>query len=73
MKKLPVASQLNNYWYGVLMDVYAAHNSSMGLSERDKYSAAYIVKVELNEQKNCLEVHYESGDWWHYTPSGSWY
>lgn len=72
-KKLPVAEHLNDDEYKILLETYAKHNASMGLSEREKYSFSHIVKVERNTEENCLNVHYDNGDWWHYTPNGKWY
>lgn len=73
MSRLPAAEHLNDKEYRTLMRTYANHNSSMGLSERVKYSASDIVKVEVNKQENCLNVHYNNGDWWKYTHDGRWY
>ena len=72
-KKLPVAKHLNDREYHLLMTVYANHNRSMGLEERKKYMLSHIVKVVRNVKEKCLEVHYESGDWWRYSVDGSWY
>jgi len=72
-KKLPVAAHLNDKEYSLLMNVYANHNRSMGLEERKKYTLSHIVKVARNVKEKCLEVHYENGDWWHYSVNGSWY
>ena len=72
-KKIPVAAHLNDFEYKVLMKVYAKHNGSMGLKERVKYSLSNIVKVERNTEENCLNVHYENGEWWHYCSNGTWY
>ena len=71
MKKLPVAAHLTDSEYKILLETYAAHNSSMDFNLRDKYSASKIVKVERGN--GCLHVHYEDGEWWHYTPDGTWY
>lgn len=71
--KLPVAEHLTDEEYKILLDVYSKHNRSMGLKERENYSLSHIVKVERNTEENCLNVYYEDGSWWHYTPSGEWY
>ena len=71
MKKLPVAAHLTDSEYKMLLETYAAHNSSMNLALRDKYSASKIVKVERGN--DCLHVQYEDGKRWHYTPDGTWY
>jgi hypothetical protein len=73
MKKIPVAKHLTDEEYLILQQVYADHNSSMALKEREKYNAAYIVKIERAPEKKALKVFYENGDWWHYTFSGKWY
>lgn len=70
-KKLPVAAHLTDKEYYYLLETYAAHNSSMGMSEREKYNIAHIVKVERGD--HCLHVYYDNGDWWHYTPNRKWY
>lgn len=71
MKKLPVAEHLTDAEYRTLLQTYANHNSSMGFEQRAKYTLSHIVKVERGQ--GCLHVHYEDGDWWHYTANGQWY
>lgn len=72
-EKLEVAKHLSDGEYKILLETYAKHNSSMGLEERKKYTLSHIVKVERNIEENCLNVHYEDGEWWHYTPARTWY
>lgn len=72
-KRLPVAEHLTDQEYKVFLETYANHNSSMGLNERKKYSLSHVVKIERNIAENCLNVHYENGNWWHYTPNKTWY
>lgn len=72
-KRLPVAKHLNDQEYKILLETYAAHNSSMSLNKRKNYTLSHIVKVEKNINENCLNVYYENGDWWHYTPNKQWY
>jgi len=72
-EKIAVASHLTDSEYHLFLKTYALHNSSMGLEERKDYTLSHIVKVERNKKENCFNVHYENGDWWHYTPSGKWY
>ena len=72
MKKLPVATHLTDEEYKQLLETYAAHNRSMKMSERVKYSAVNIVKVERGEN-GILHVHYDDGKWWHYTSERTWY
>ncbi|MBM7581083.1 hypothetical protein [Jeotgalibacillus terrae] len=71
--KLPVLKQLTDNEYRVLKKAHAKHNGSLGAAEREKYSLNNIVKVEFNKADNCLNVHYDDGNWWHYCPNGSWY
>ena len=73
MSKLPVAKHLNDDEYKLFLDVYQKHNRGMGLEKRKDYTLSHIVKVERNLEEKCLNVHYENGDWWHYTPKGEWY
>ncbi|APC50372.1 hypothetical protein BME96_19000 (plasmid) [Virgibacillus halodenitrificans] len=72
-RKAKVAEHLTDEEYRLLLRVYADHNSSMGLERRKNYSLSHIVKVERNIKENCLHVHYENGDWWHYCVDGTWY
>ena len=72
-KRPPVANHLTDEQYRCLMRTYANHNSSMGFEQRVKYTFSHIVKVEVNKREGCLDVHYEDGEWWHYTPQGTWY
>ena len=71
-KRLPVAEYLTDEEYIQLMETYAEHNRSLWLEQRDKYSASNIVKIERGENGN-LHVYYADGEWWHYTPSRTWY
>lgn len=71
-KRLPVAEHLSDFEYKVLMQTYARHNSAMGLSERSKYTLSHIVKVDRNLEDNCLNVHYDSGEWWKYYSDYTW-
>lgn len=72
-KKLDVAKHLSDAEYKLLLETYARHNSMMGLEARKKYTLSHIIKVERNASENCLNVYYENGDWWHYTPQKTWY
>lgn len=73
MRKILVAKHLTDDEYKLLLRVYAKHNSSMGLKERETHSLSHIVKVVRNTKEKCLNVHYSNGDWWHYTTAGNWY
>ena len=70
MNKIKPASHLNDQEYQKLMQIYADHNRSMGLNERNNYAASNIVKVERKEQ--CFEVHYDNGEWFKYYDNGTW-
>lgn len=72
-KKLHVAAHLSDGEYKLLMQVYANHNRSMGLERRKQHSLSDIVKVVRNIKEKCLEVHYQNGNWWHYSTDGTWY
>ena len=71
-KKISVAAHLNDADYKMLLETYADHNRSMAMERRGNFTLSHIVKVEKNEKTNCLDVHYESGDWWHYKDH-QWY
>lgn len=71
-KRLPVAKHLTEEEYVQLLETYAAHNRSMGLQMKDKYSVGNIVKVKRDKKGN-LHVHYADGEWWHYTAQRTWY
>lgn len=72
-KKLPVASHLSDLEYKLLLQVYADHNSSMGLIERTDHTLSDIVKVTSDLKKKALKVYYRNGNWWHYSINGTWY
>jgi len=72
MGKFPAAKHLSDGEYRLLLTVYADHNSSMGLEERKNYTLSDIVKVKRNPEENCLDVHYQNGEWWHYYGNGTW-
>lgn len=71
-QKLPVAKHLSDQEYHVLLTTYAKHNACMGLKYKEKYSLSHIVKVERNVKDDCLNVHYDNGDWWKYYSDGTW-
>lgn len=73
MGKIRVAEHLNAEEYNIFLETYANHNASMGLEERKNYTLSHVVNVERNTKENCLNVHYENGDWWHYTVDRTWY
>lgn len=73
MRKIPVAAHLNDEEYKMFLEVYASHNSSMGLKEREKYSLSHVVKVERTMEENCLIVRFDDGEWWHYCGDETWY
>lgn len=72
MKKIPVAEHLTDKEYQLLLQVYANHNSSMGMEKRKNYTLSHIVKVARNSKDNCLEVYYKSGEFWKYYGNGTW-
>lgn len=73
MKKIRVAENLTDNEYALFLQVYARHNSAMGLEKRKDYTLSDIVKVEWNEEEDCLHVYYKDGEWWHYCKDGTWY
>lgn len=73
MRKITIANHLNDVEYKLLLTVYANHNRSMGMEKRKNFTLSDIVKVERNIEEKCLNVHYKSGDWWHYSTNGTWY
>lgn len=72
-KRPHYAKHLTDEEFRILAETYAKHNASMGREQRKNYTLSHIVKVERNIEENCLNVYYENGDWWHYTPNRTWY
>ncbi|WP_041123077.1 hypothetical protein [Jeotgalibacillus alimentarius] len=72
-RKITAAKHLTDDQYRVLEAVHAKRTRSMGEAERLMYSANNIVKVKFNKKENCLHVHFDDGNWWHYCPDGTWY
>lgn len=68
-----VTKHLSNDEYGLFLLVYSKHLQAMGERTREKYSVDKIERIERNLEKQCLEVHFVNGDWWHYTVDGAWY
>lgn len=68
-KKLPVAANLDNVEYNILLQVYAHHNSSMTVAERENYSLSHIEKAEKVKDGVVL-VSYNDGRIWYYTING---
>ncbi|KGR88385.1 hypothetical protein [Lysinibacillus odysseyi] len=71
-KRFPAAKHLTTEEYVQLMETYAAHNRSMGLQMRDKYSVGNIVKIRRGRNRDLL-VYYADGECWHYTRELTWY
>lgn len=72
MSKLPIAKDLSDGEYKLLLTVYANHNCSMGLEDRKKYTLSDIVKVEKNSSGNGLDVYYSNGERFRYFANGTW-
>ncbi|WP_404407680.1 hypothetical protein [Jeotgalibacillus malaysiensis] len=72
-RKIPSARHLSDDLYRVLETVHAKRSKSMGEEERGKYGMKNIVNVKFNKKENCLHVHFDDGNWWHYCPDGTWY
>lgn len=70
--KLPVAIHLTDAEYRLLLQVYADHNSSIGLKERANFLLSEVVKVERNRKEFCLNVYYRNGEWFKYFRDGTW-
>ncbi|AJD91572.1 hypothetical protein JMA_22550 [Jeotgalibacillus malaysiensis] len=72
-REISAARHLTDNAYSVLEAVHTKHIKSMGEAERSKYGMENIVKVKFNKKENCLNVHFDDGNWWHYCPDGTWY
>lgn len=72
MSKLPIAKDLSDGEYKLLLTVYADHNCSMGMEERKQYTLSDIVKVEKNPNGNSLDVYYGNGERFRYFADGTW-
>ncbi|MHA6258378.1 hypothetical protein ACXYMX_00570 [Sporosarcina sp. CAU 1771] len=56
----------------LLLKVHAKHTATMGSAAKEKHSLENIKKVVVDIKENCLKVYYKH-EWYHYTPSGTWY
>lgn len=70
--RLPVASHLTDAEYRLLLEVYANHNSNIGLKERMNYDLSKVMRVERNVIELCLNVHFHNGEWFKYYRDGTW-
>lgn len=54
-------------------DVQLKRMKGMGSDMQKKYDSNHIKKVEWNKEEDCLHVHFDDGEWWHYCKDGTWY
>ena len=73
INKIAVAKHLTDNEYKMFLQVYANHNRSMGLAERERYTLSHVVKIERANRGKRLKVYYDNGDWWYYAADGTWY
>ena len=64
---------LNAEQYELFKWVYNKHYHGWGTEARNKRTLDHITKVEWNQKEDCLHVHYDDGEWWHYCKDGTWY
>lgn len=53
--------------------VFRKHQSALGSEKKMLYSRSNIAKVEWASEENCLHVHFQDGEWWHYDQKETWY
>lgn len=68
-----VLNHLNEFERNNLLKTHSRHLKSMGKQERQKHQLENIVKVERNHKERCFHVHYDNGQWFHYTLRHEWY
>ena len=64
---------LNEFERNNLLKTHKRHLESMGKEQRSKYKLENIIKVERNFKQKCFIVHFNNGEWYHYTLSNEWY
>ena len=72
MNKIPVAKHLTDEEYHQLLQTWSDHNASMNFEDCAKYDIGYVVEV-IRKENEDLQVCYEDGKSWNYTPDGRWY
>ena len=64
---------LNEFERNNLLKTHKRHLESMGKEQRSKYKLENIIKVERNFKQKCFIVHFNNGEWYHYTLGNEWY
>ena len=71
MARLPLAQRLSDEEYQTLITVYANHNSSLPLDERDRFSMSRVASV-VSIGDGSVDVMYETGERYRYFADGTW-
>jgi hypothetical protein len=59
----------------LFLEVHKKHFNAFeeGSEQQRKRSRANITNVNWSDKDDCLHVHYDDGQWWHYCKDGTWY
>lgn len=52
--------------------VHSLHLQAMGRDERKKYELPNIKQIVQNNKEQCVEVHYQNGEFFKYYPNLTW-
>lgn len=64
---------LNEFERNNLLKTHKRHLKSMGKEDQENHKLENITKVERNHKEKCFIVHYDNGEWYHYTLDHEWY
>ncbi|WP_312754050.1 hypothetical protein [Rummeliibacillus suwonensis] len=64
---------LVEYEVEMLEKLNAKHQKMCGTKERQQYALKNVVKVERDFQKQCFNVYFQNGEWFHYCLDGEVY
>lgn len=56
----------------LFVKVHALHLQAMGLEERKMYELDQIKYITQNNEEQCVEVHYQNGEFFKYYPNMTW-
>jgi len=68
-----VLNDLNEFERNNLLETHKRHLKTMGKEQQAKHQLENITKVERNHEEKCFNVHFDNGEWYHYTLSNEWY
>lgn len=70
---MDILNDFNEFERKNFLTTHERHVATMGSEEQYRHLLANITKVKRNREKQCFEVYYKHGEWYHYTLNNEWY